>query len=231
MKIIVFSDIHGNIQALEAMLKQAEDYGVEQFIFCGDIMGYFLHQDEVIDRLRQLSNLYAVSGNHDSYYIQTVAGSRERVAFAKKYGRSYLKELGNCRREYLKNLPKAMELQIEGRKVFVTHGSLEWYMEGRVYPDTEINADLYSRYDMIILGHTHYQMYRTIGNTVLLNPGSLGQPRDGKGYSYCFMDTEKKEFAFKTAAVDSQKLLDGLIFSGEDRQLIKYLKSKMEGVT
>ena len=228
MKTIVFSDIHGNIQALEAMLKQADACGVKRFIFCGDIMGYFLHQEEVIKHFRQLPELYAVAGNHDFYYLHTTSGSRERIILTEKYGRSYEKQLCAADLEYLRHLPQSVEIELDGMKVLVIHGSMECYREGRIYPDTAVDPILYGSYDLVISGHTHYRMCRMAGNTILLNPGSLGQPRDGRGFGYCLIDVENEMLSFQNVRIEQDRLLYELDLCGENKRLIRYLRSKME---
>lgn len=223
----VFSDIHGNIYALEEMLRQLENAGVGQFIFCGDIMGYFPWQEEVIERLRQLPNLHAVLGNHDSYYIHTADQSPERLAYAKKYGMCYLSRLSAGGEGYLQSLPSSIELNQAGKRILIVHGSVGQHLEGRVYADTEVDESAYGQYAMVIAGHTHYQMHRKVKDTALLNPGSLGQPRDHKGYSYCLLDIEKGEALFQTVRIDSAGLLAALTRRGESRQLINYMQLKV----
>ena len=71
-------------------------------------------------------------------------------------------------------------------------------------------------------------MYRKIKNTVLLNPGSLGQPRDFKGYSYCIIDLGTVECVFKHVEINQKKLVDELIMNHENEYLVKYIQSKMK---
>lgn len=74
------------------------------------------------------------------------------------------------------------------------HGSLDDPLNGRIYPDTEIND--YRKYeglDYVFMGHTHHKMKKVLpGGTILINPGSIGQQRDGKGCSYVIFDTVKR---------------------------------------
>lgn len=191
-------------------------------------MGYFPHQNAVIQCLQRMPNLYAVSGNHDYYYLSSRKDEKQREIYAEKYGKSYLEDRTDWEIHYLKHLPKTVQVKLAGKMVLMTHGSLENRWEGRVYPDTKIEESLYQKYDVVLLGHTHYQMYRKLGHTILLNPGSLGQPRDGKGYSYCVMDLEREEYGFFTVKVDSRQLISDLIANGEREALIQYVQSKME---
>ena len=116
------------------------------------------------------------------------------------------------------------------KRIFITHGALENYLEGRIYPDTSINESLYQQYDIIILGHTHYRMFRKVGKTILLNPGSLGQPRDCKGFSYCILDIELETCIYKSVKIDQIRLLNEMIINKEKKLLIEYIKSKMEEI-
>lgn len=228
MKLVVFSDIHGNIYALQEMLRQVKDLDIHGFLFCGDIMGYFPHQREVIQCLQRMPDLYAVSGNHDFCYLSSRKDAKQREIYAEKYGKSYLEDRADWENHYLERLPKTVQIKLAGKTILITHGSLENSLEGRVYPDTEIEESQYQKYDVVLLGHTHYQMYRKLGHTVLLNPGSLGQPRDGKGYSYCVMDLEREEYGFFTVKIDSRQLISDLTANGEREALIQYVQSKME---
>lgn len=230
MRFAVFADIHGNIYALRAMLQQVKEYDVDGFIFCGDIMGYFLGQEEVIECISQMKNIYAVMGNHDFYYTNTL-NVAQRSLYAEKYGKSYLNEITLEQKSYLQKLPQSIELYCMGRKVFIVHGSLENVLEGRIYPDTKIDEKSYCKYDIVILGHTHYQMFRKYGKTVLINPGSLGQPRDFKGNSYCIINMETLECTFKKIHINQRVLIDELIINNEKEQLVRYIQSKMEVIT
>ena len=84
MKICAFSDIHGNIEAFDKMISN-ETGNVDAYIFAGDIWGYFYDQSEIIDRLSAITNLYAVKGNHDEYYL----GREITPELINKYGSSY----------------------------------------------------------------------------------------------------------------------------------------------
>lgn len=229
MRWVVFSDIHGNVAALKSMLQQLKKEKVDLYIFCGDIVGYFFHQKEVIKYLQSLPRLCAVMGNHDFYYLSALASDEKRQFYNEKYGKSYLNILSDCEVDFLKKLPEAVELHLADKKVLVTHGSPERHLEGRVYPDTMVNELFYHPYDFVILGHTHYQMHRRLDRTILLNPGSLGQPRDGKGCSYCILDTETGKCRFQTVAIDQTALIGELVEAKENKKLVQYLKGKMGG--
>ncbi len=229
MKYIVFSDIHGNIMALNKMVAQTKGQNIDGYIFCGDIFGYFNHPKEVICELNGMSNLYAVKGNHDNNYLFSSDDIVKKLEFAEKYGVSYFSNLSEDEKRFLYDLPEVLKLNLDGRQVAVTHGGLNDHFCGRVYPDTFIDErELYFEYDIVILGHTHYQMVRYVGNTIVLNPGSLGQPRDYKGFSYCILDTETLNCTFHTVTLDKKALLADLIEKEKNMKIVNYIRKKME---
>lgn len=214
--------------ALEKMLSQTKEQKLDSYIFCGDIFGYFSHQKEVIHKLQNFPNLYSIKGNHDANYLQALKNTDKRKGFEGKYGGSYSIKLLKEEKEFLDNLPDILELNCDGVRVAAVHGSLSDYFNGRLYPDTIIeNESLYSKYDIVILGHTHYQMMRTCRNTTIINPGSLGQPRDYKGYSYCILDTEIIKCSFHTVKIDSKVLFADLLKNENSRKVLDYLQRKM----
>ena len=201
MKMIVFSDLHGNYEALARMLEIEQPTSEDLLVFCGDIVGYYYDALKIVNKLRELSNIYAIRGNHDQYYIDSTED--RRLELRGKYGISHLNPKIEII-EYIKQLPIHIELNIEQKSILICHGSNADYLEGRVYPDTEI---IETKYDLIISGHTHYQMDRREGKTLYLNPGSLGQPRDKKGFSYCVVEIDDSiEYTFKKVEINIKAL-------------------------
>jgi diadenosine tetraphosphatase ApaH/serine/threonine PP2A family protein phosphatase len=65
-----------------------------------------------------------------------------------------------------------------------------------------------------------------VGNTLILNPGSLGQPRDGKGFCYCILDLEDFSYCFKKVKVDVDELLSQVKEKDGDKSVCTYLMNK-----
>lgn len=224
MRICFFSDIHGNYEALMKML----DYEVEVaelFVFVGDIFGYFYEQREIIDTFMSMSNLVSIKGNHEKLYLL----HSEIDKLTDKYGSSYKISLTDKQKQYIEELPDYVELDIDGKKLGVFHGGPFDYLEQRVYPNSleDINHILDEcQYDYIILGHTHYQLLCESNRTVVINPGSLGQPRDGKGFSYCLLDTETGVCKHKNVELNISKLIESVEKRDSDKYVFEYLKNK-----
>ena len=248
MKICVFSDVHGNSIAWQNMYRK-EKGNVDKFFFLGDIYGYFYDQAAIIKDFIEDENIIAIKGNHDEYYIKhflNLTGAElkevdEVVDYAEdiwselvnKYGCSYRQKLDKQYKKYLMKLPDSRTLEIDGKRIGLFHGGPGDYLEQRIYPDTEITSDtvldVYEALDYVFLGHTHYRMDRMKDKCRVVNPGSLGQPRDNNGFSYCIFDTVEDTIEYRTVEVDIDMLItEASILDGET-DMYKYLIRKYRG--
>lgn len=228
MRVCIFSDIHGNIEALNKMY-EAEYSKTDFLIFAGDIFGYFYEQAPIIDTLMNDSKLFAVMGNHDFNYIR-VRQAVDRERLIDQYGSSYAHSLSPEQLSYLAHLPDHLELTLEGKRFGIFHGGFQDHLNQRIYPDTPLPVGLPNKkYDYLIIGHTHYQFIRREGHTIVINPGSLGQPRDKKGFSYCILNVSDGSCQFKTVTVDTAALLDAVARRDTGRSIYSYLKQKLGG--
>lgn len=200
MKIIFFSDIHGNGYAYDAFLKDIFQIEYDRIIFCGDIFGYYYQPLEILKSIRE-NNISAIKGNHEQLFLDMYRERKERQPVIERYGSSYkyaLEHIDMEDVEYLESLDDHLILDIDGKMIGVYHGTPGNPLNGRLYPDTKVEPDdLYQRFDCVIIGHTHHKMVKKCGTTLILNPGSLGQQRDGKGCSYMILDTETLQYEFK----------------------------------
>lgn len=207
MKFVIFSDIHGNAGSLEAFLDRAVIHTEDIVIFCGDTAGYYYDVDKCIELMSSITNLTAVRGNHDQYYIDAFHDERLTKQLVKKYGVSYQVKSERAY-AFFKELPLQRTISRNGYRIWIQHGSPEDPLEGRVYPDTELPEEPEQQEMAVyICGHTHYRMYRKKGSGIWINPGALGQPRDGKGFSYCVFDAENMEVEFYTLSIDTASLM------------------------
>ena len=210
MKLIIFSDIHGNSYALKEFIRQIKAEQHDYLIFCGDIFGYYYNQKEIITELKNLDNLIWLKGNHDEYFLKLYAQEMDEQYYIQNYGHSYCNLIERFDKDEVQLIaghPSENMITTEHGKIGIFHGTPENSLEGRLYPDNPIlNLEAYKKYDIVILGHTHCRMVRKVGDTLVLNSGSLGQPRDGSGYGYAILNTESKEVEFKNIEFD-QKLL------------------------
>ena len=192
MKLIIFSDIHGNKYSYFQFLKKISKIEYDKVIFLGDVIGYYYSSNEIIDSMRQL-NFISLLGNHDKYFLESYKNPSKLDDLAKKYGNSYKiarRQISNTNLTYLRSLKKKLEIEADGKKLFFCHGSPNDFLEGRIYPDTDLTIfDNFSlEYDYIFTGNTHYKLEKKHNKATFLNPGSLGQQRDGAGCSFIYID-------------------------------------------
>lgn len=229
MRVLAFSDVHGNSPALAAMLRRedAGSYGVA--VFCGDAIGYFPDPGGCVSLLRSVPRLAAVRGNHEEMYLRSRGDAARSDALSGRYGSVYRDGLAAEDELYVSSLPRALSLDIGGLSVLVCHGTPGDPLSGRLYPDTDPEGPgEWSGWDLVLCGHSHYRMAREIGGSLVVNPGSLGQPRDGRGFSYCVIDTDEMAVDFRRAPVDPGEL--GSLLSREGSPgVVSYLRRKHLG--
>jgi predicted phosphodiesterase len=208
MRIGIFSDIHGNIDAFRLVVKRMNDLSLDAHIFAGDLCGYYYGQNDVVEMLLELPGLIAVKGNHDQWFLECLKNSGAIKALSQKYGRSYerlVKEASPKTLAFIQSLPERYEDPALSLAVY--HGSPWSPLEEYIYPTDSIErfASLPFRY--VILGHTHYSMHRTVANVHIINPGSCGQPRDRKAPSFAVLNTESASVDFEFVPYDTRALL------------------------
>ncbi|HET7205627.1 MAG TPA: metallophosphoesterase family protein [Terriglobales bacterium] len=202
MRILVLSDIHSNLQALEACLAHAPAHDV--VVNLGDIVGYGANPNEVIERARGLGT-YFVRGNHD----KAAAGLMDLNDFNPIAGMAALwtrEHLTPANLQWLTQLPQGPIQVKEFAQAQFVHGSPIDEDEYLVTPEDALESLLASERPLTFFGHSHLQCafttdrqhdgplrpaYKTVGQAesaewqlkkdmhYLINPGSVGQPRDG----------------------------------------------------
>jgi len=192
MKVCVLSDIHSNLDAFQAVLKDMPK--VDSIIYVGDFVGYGAEPNEVVELARS-KDMRAVLGNHDYGAI-----ARDQSGFNPIAAQALLwtsEKLNKDNARYLRGLPEQMNLTLGGKRVLVVHGSPRDPLFEYVFPDVS-NQELFQltkdvAADVVILGHTHAPMTRMIQGKLIVNPGSVGQPRDrDPRASYAILDIGKE---------------------------------------
>jgi putative phosphoesterase len=178
MRIGVISDVHGNRVALDAVLADAPP--VDGWLCVGDVVGYNPWPGECVATVRDLDGPTSesdgaptVMGNHDR---AVAAESPFRFNAMAKAGVEYAVErLDESELAWLRSLPDR-RTGCDGR-VAMVHGHPD-DVDRYTYPG-EFDAELLGAEDLLLLGHTHVQAVEAFDAGLVLNPGSVGQPRDG----------------------------------------------------
>lgn len=206
MKIIAFSDIHGNQYAYDKFLKELNKINYDKLVFCGDIFGYYYGQHEIIESFQQFTDFYPVLGNHDQLAIEVADRKRYAGDLFVQYGHSY-EMLQEEDIAYIKSFPICREEKWDGLRIGIMHGMPLDYLNGRLYPKDNLDfPEQYAAYDLVICGHTHFRMTRVTGSTVIINTGSLGQQRDGEGFCYAEITLPQRNVIFHNIQYDLSNL-------------------------
>jgi putative phosphoesterase len=170
MKVGIISDVHSNRVALDAVLDDMPP--IEELLCAGDVVGYNPWPGECIDTLRDRLSA-SVMGNHDRAVVTGTSFRFNSMAGAGvKYARD---ELNDLQIDWLAHRPDSCRA-CDGR-IRIVHGHPD-DPDHYTYPE-EFEADLLGDEEVLVMGHTHVQHHETYDEGVVMNPGSVGQPRDG----------------------------------------------------
>lgn len=186
MKIGLVSDIHCNVAGLERALDLMGD--VDALICAGDAIYQYRFSNDVVRILRD-RGAHVIQGNHEATFF-SYQGERARAD--PKIDAGLL--------AWLAAQPLELHLRFGGARVAVVHGSPWEPRYEYLYPHSPALAR-FRDYpaEFVILGHTHHQMLKRVGGTLLINPGSAGEPRDARNsfqLSCAVLDLEEGAVTF-----------------------------------
>jgi putative phosphoesterase len=208
MKIGLIADIHSNAVALEAVLKNMGD--VDAILCAGDIVGYGPYPNETIALLKKC-NVKCVMGEHDR---AAITGDTEWFnGVTADTLRWTIKHLTNDSLNFIKSLPDHIEL--DGMTVY--HGNPGSMKDLIIEYEPEKLCSVFSSVDhkVFTYGHTHIPLIKECGDKIILNPGSVGQPRDGNNEaSYAVWDTETRTFELRRVKYDLKQVQDKILAEG-----------------
>jgi putative phosphoesterase len=211
----LIADVHGNLPALMAVLRDAETLGVSMFLNSGDSVGPAPFNRETLDEIMR-GEVISVIGNFDREMLGLRNVPEEEVLEAARpkamTTRLIVSELEGAEAEWLETLPEKMRLNVAGKKVLLTHGSPASINE-KVTVDTpearmrELSS--IAAADMVVLGHSHEPLDRVVDDTRFVNPGSVGRQGDGDPRaSYAIWDTTKGTVDIRRIAYPVHEVLD-----------------------
>lgn len=232
MRWILISDIHANLEALEAVLEHAGGSPEAPLVCCGDVVGYGPDPDACIDLLRARGAV-CIAGNHEGMVLGELGFNRciHAGITAALWTRQVLTE---PHRRWLAALPKLAE---PGPELLICHGSLsdpeEYLCDGcgteRAF---EQLATRHRGKNILVCGHTHQQAFYTRSSgwsqppwhepvpvpqheLCLINPGAVGQSRDSRPLArYARLDLDAQQVEFFELPYDHHKTLRKLRSAG-----------------
>ena len=212
MRYLVLTDIHANLEALESCLADARARAYDSTLVLGDLVGYGADPNRVIERVQALNPAAIVRGNHD----KVACGIEQADGFnavAKSAARWTLDVLTPRYRDWLAALPEGPTIVDD--LVEICHGS-PFDEDAYIFDELDaVRALKASSRPLCLFGHTHYpitfelsagafdsagssaaaemQVQLREGSKYLINPGSVGQPRDGDPRAaYAIVDTKER---------------------------------------
>jgi putative phosphoesterase len=170
MRLGIISDIHGNRIALDAVLDDLPP--VDGLVCAGDVVGYNPWPADCVATVRE-REVPTVMGNHDRAVVRETGFRFNAMAAA---GVEHARErLEQDALSWLADLPP--ERTAADGRVKLVHGHPD-DPDRYTYPE-EFTASMLGDEDVLVTGHTHVQGHRVFEDGVVMNPGSVGQPRDG----------------------------------------------------
>jgi predicted phosphodiesterase len=178
MRIVIISDIHGNLEALSGLPENFDEIWV-----LGDLVNYGPNPGEVIDFVKANASL-VIRGNHDhaigfNENPRCSAPFREMAQAMQEYTSSILSE---SQKHFLRDLPLRADRELGGMKISMSHAVPSDPLFTYCPPDSpRWESELeFAQADILLVGHTHLAFDRQFGERRVVNPGSLGQPKTGK---------------------------------------------------
>jgi putative phosphoesterase len=186
-RLALFSDVHGNRPALEAVLTDIAARGISRVYCLGDLVGYGPDPNGVIELMRD-RGIPSLLGNYDEgvgretgdcgcFYPDKAAEEVGKVSYAFSAA-----EVTAENKVYLRSLPRESHVTLGGKSLHLVHGSPRRINE---YLLRDRDQKTYERLaasetdDVLAFGHTHQSWWRRFGEVLFVNVGSVGRPKDG----------------------------------------------------
>jgi predicted phosphodiesterase len=232
MRLAIFGDIHANLEALNAMLADAQAEGVTDYVCLGDIVGYAANPHECVEIVRALG-CPVVKGNHDEQASVTedLVGFNPLAEEAINWTR---KQLTDEDKDWLRNLKMVRQV----RDFTIVHATLDTPTKwGYVFNQLDAEASFtYQHTQLCFYGHTHAprvyvrdgsvrsQMLDKLilepGKKYFVNVGSVGQPRDGDWHAaYCIYTPGEQRVDLRRIEYDIWSAQDKIVAAGLPQRL------------
>jgi putative phosphoesterase len=209
MLIGLIADVHSNAVALKAVISALEDAGAERLLHAGDIVGYNPYPNETIELFRR-NNIISISGNHDRALVTgDTSGFNPYAKAALEWTRN---EVSPDNFAYIKGLKNIKSVTVDEKRIILVHGS-PYDIDEYVYPE-DASPGLLSaaNADILILGHTHIQFKKEYHEGIIVNPGSVGQPRDGNPKAaFAVLDTGSGKIELERISYDIEKVVEDML--------------------
>ena len=211
MRVAVFSDIHGNLPALETFVKDTQGK-VDGYICLGDVVNYGPWNDECLEMVLALPGIILLQGNHERLFLGEDMLKQE-IPLVQEFFRYSCPHF--TRRDLICRLPSSVEI---GNYLCVHTIDRQ-----RIYPNTAISV-----FRNHFVGHTHYPCKVQSGPYVVVNTGSVGQNRQrGDRICYAVYDVDTGRVDLCESVYPWQRMLDEMHVRGYSRVCLEYYEKKI----
>ncbi len=234
VKLAIISDVHGNMDALTAVLDDAREQGVGAFINLGDMVGSGAYPEEVVRTLSG-DHFVGVAGNFDLKVLERSRASKKASARSVKGTiiAAAARDLSKESLDFISSLPMELRLDICGKRLLMVHASPGNPREilGPAVPEERLRelgriADA----DIVLVGHSHRAFVRRVDGVLFANPGSVGRPVDGDPRaSYAVMNTGDFSVDLRRVGYDVEAAVQGLREKGLPEEVGETLRRGISG--
>ncbi|CAD7771265.1 Calcineurin-like phosphoesterase superfamily domain protein [Candidatus Methanoperedenaceae archaeon GB50] len=209
MLVGLISDVHSNAVALREVLSEFERLGVGVILSAGDVVGYNPYPEDTVNLFRR-ERIVSIMGNHDRAVVTgDTSGFNEIAREAVAWTSNAISEKSL---EYLRGLAPSLEMRIDDLSIHINHGSpsdpdeyIYGFSEELIPPGC----------DLLLLGHTHVQSAAEFDSGSVVNPGSVGQPRDrDPRAAFATLDTDNRAVELGRIEYDVEKVMEDIFLSG-----------------
>ena len=207
MKIGIITDIHSNIQALNAILNEFDKLNVERIICCGDIIGIGINPEETVQTLlKRKEMLIAVRGNHEQYLLKGLPKEihddkrkmSEQEIENHKWNHSKLSDQSI---NFLRSLEISQNIELGGKLFYIVHYPQQadgTYKKHIKNPSAMDNVEMFKENDadIFLYGHTHTFSVNNINDKWYINTGALGCPMDSNMARAGLLEINDREIKF-----------------------------------
>ena len=220
MKIVVIADIHSNIFYFKEILKRIDEEKPDKVYCLGDLVGYYDDPNGVINLVRE-KGIISVKGNHEKYLLTEMNYDTENESIYRI--REQLSLISKDNINYLKTLPDYIDLEIRGKKICLTH-SLPNDTHTYLYNPENLQKKFLINFDYYFYGHTHLPLISYQYGVCVINPGSVGQPRDyTRKPSFSIVDFYNEKISIKKVKVSFDNYISMLKEQNYDKRVIDVL--------
>lgn len=207
MRVALIADIHANLPALEAVLDDLPP--VDSVVCLGDIVGYNPMPEACLNLVQKYADV-VVQGNHDRLIDTPIRMTGNRMARA---GLEYAKDvLSKEQREWLQSLPRQATID----ETYLAVHSHPTRTDTYVLPeDVDLLDGTMTDYAGVALAHTHLQDISFINGSLVVNPGSVGQPRDGNPQAaYAILNTDTGDVTLQRTHYNVDRVYHEIVVEG-----------------